>query len=165
MLRACALLIACALACATACRSAKPSQKERPHLTLSPLKGTEYNAPIKCLAQYAYKDLEPSDIERLISEGMTKCFPSEDQSIYDGDLPVRMGTDSRNKEEVEVNFLCSDLCPNAGYPLVIYSNVLSEERCCSIGGGHWMDRAWGGWFACVPPETPPQQGMRIPSCP
>lgn len=135
-------------------------------MRLMPKEGCSESTAIKCLADYAFVELDPNDIQRLISEGLSKCFPSDELNDWRADcLPVRMGTDKRNNQVLEVR-LVKEHPPFDSEPLVAYSisgsKVWSKELCCSAGGRPWKDR----WRSiCVPPETSLVQGVaEIPSC-
>lgn len=135
-------------------------------MRLIPKEGCSESTAIKCLADYAFEEMLPGDIQRLISEGLPKCFPSNELNDWRADcLPVRMGTDPRNKQVLDVR-LVQEHPPLDSEPLVAYSTseskAWSKELCCSVGGRPWKD----GWSSiCVPPETPLPQGVaRIPSC-
>jgi hypothetical protein len=134
-------------------------------MRLTPKEGCSESIAIKCLADYAFAEMGPTDIQRLISEGLNKCFPSDELNDWRADcLPVRMGTDTRNNQEIEVR-LVQEHPPLDSEPLVAYSisgsKVWSKEVCCSVGGRPWNKRG----SICVPPETSLAHGVAgIPSC-
>jgi hypothetical protein len=177
MPRACALLIALALASAIACRSKEPPQQTRQQLTLTPDKECQDPAIAECLADYAFEQLEPADIERLVSEGLNKCIPPDklrqwvDPNIiferpigYNNGkcFPIRVGIDPRNDEIVEVNVVEDDpeRSPSKGNLLVMYTGTRFKEDCCSRGAHPWQEDS----HICVPPEMPPLHGKKVSTC-
>lgn len=172
-----ALLIVLTLAGTTACRSTGPAQKARQHLTLTPNEGCEDPAIAECLADYAFEQLEPSDIKRLVSEGLNKCIPPDklkqwvDPNIiferpigYNNGrcFPIRVGTDPRTDEIVQVNVEHPDDDPfqGEGGLLLMYTGTRFKEDCCSRGGHPWQEDS----HICVPPEMPPLHGTTISAC-
>lgn len=50
---------------------------------------------------------------------------------------------------LELSYVCSDVCPDAGGLSLSYTGV-AESQCCGIGGEPSYDPAWGGYLGCSP---------------
>jgi len=136
----------------------------KPHAKVVPKNGCQDPNIMRCLADYAFNELEPTEINRLISVGIDKCFPSHEPAAltaYESCLPIDMGKDPRNGRMLQLRYTCSDECPSNGYVFLRYSEIRSKEECSAVGGKCWFDSAWGRWIGCVPPE---KSGTMIGSC-
>jgi len=116
---------------------------------------------IQCIQSYAFGSLTPKDIERLVAEGIQKCFPSrkpDDLAGYQSCLPIDVGTDTRNKQMLSLRFICGDECPDQGWVFPVYGAV-KRRKCCSSGGRPYHHVSWrAGYVGCVPPEEPLPRG-------
>lgn len=109
---------------------------------------------IGCLQEFAYNDMSNADIERLIVQGIDKCFSKDRKERHaqaDTCLPLQVGTD-RDDHPVELVFRCEDNCTTTGQIWLKYADRPRLEECCERGG--LTIRAWsanGHYSGCGVP--------------
>lgn len=126
--------------------------------------GCVSEAPCECIRSYGKTNMTSADIKRLLDEGVKACFEHRDPSDLQSDgqcLPTIVGMDARNGKSITADYMCSDVCPDAGTIIVRYTDV-SEAECCAAGGIIAKDPAWGGFMGCMPPEV---EWFKINACP
>jgi hypothetical protein len=117
-----------------------------------------------CIDSYGSSSMSSEQIMTLIDEGLNKCFNRRDKHALEKSascLPHTIGRDTRNDQELEVYYFCSDVCPEYGDVGVGYKGV-TREPCCAAGGVPSFDPAWGNFIACVPPEMDVAMPGRCP---
>lgn len=107
----------------------------------------------RCVARHAKASLSPSDIAGLREGLLKECFATGDKrrlAEQGACLPFDVGVDERNDKVVQLQYHCSDVCPNQGGVGVFYAGVAQNE-CCEVGGDPFVDPAWGGYWGCLVP--------------
>lgn len=117
--------------------------------------------PTDCVKRVAKPRLTKSDVSALRQYGFSTCFDERPYRLLDEQLrhlPIALGVDERTGRVLELDYRCSDVCPDQGRTYVFYAST-SFDECCRIGGSPVRDPAWGGYRGCAPPELafPPKR--------
>ncbi|HRI67848.1 MAG TPA: hypothetical protein PK156_26605, partial [Polyangium sp.] len=121
----------------------------------------------ECLEAYASPSLDEAKLQRLRDEGLSTCFHVDEPATLESEqacLPQIVGQHGGNGRDIEVYYLCSDVCPEYGRIGIRFVGIKDTDACCAIGGIPVRDPAWGGFEACVPHEIDPNVS-RIDMCP
>jgi hypothetical protein len=101
-----------------------------------------------CLQGYAFEELESADINRLMTEGIPRCFSKDSSRAQCSCLPLDMGHDKR----VDRRVMLSCVEHGSGPPgsILYYSGKIDLNACCSAGG--FPVPQAGRYGDCRPPE-------------
>lgn len=119
--------------------------KEPKHL--SPQEGCKTPEVATCFAQYAHEWLSDRDIERMATEGLSRCLAADKQTLHEQSacLPLEMGTDNLGRAII-IGYFYSDNGP--GHAYVGFAKNMNLEECCGWGEIAYRDFAWGGYGGC-----------------
>lgn len=143
-----ALFVLFSLALLTACNRKRQELQVR-----ADCKSPEVMA---CLQQYAFEEMDSRDIERLIVEGVDRCFSDDSKELAKQTrcLPLIVGKDRRFDDRLGLIHNCDDLCQyKKDLIQLLYAENIGLERCCERQGLTFRVWSAGGRYGgCGPPE-------------
>jgi hypothetical protein len=100
-----------------------------------------------CLQGYAFEELESADIDKLIVEGIPRCFSGDAAVIQCSCLPLDVGHDKRIDKRVSV--FCTDQ-RSGNLRIGVRYPATDLNACCDAGG--FPVSLSGRYAGCRPPE-------------